>query len=539
MFDVFYSGTKPNRFAHEREAASIEQAQQLCRTRYFWWITYLADTTTVDFLWEPPPWQSHQRHAWASQHQQDAGIYLVPKNWDGQDTNYHLKQIHRLPGIPVVEIDHLDGNAGHIPNTVKTVRYFDNYRDVLTRIARTLRGQHEYVWVCSSICDYEGFDFSWHPDPWQTKLLHIFRSNEQKFGDTFLMHVDSFADRIGEFELLDWYDNNFVNVGVPRRSMPVIEHDQDSHVDIIKTTEFSGPLALFSVNGLPITMPTVSLWRQETKTITPLSPGASAVIVPKTAQGIIKTQLYDYPYIDKTNSRRHTDEYLDIVFISNGETNADSNFEWLSTVTKANMNSSLNKIHRVDGINGRAAAYHAAARASTTPWFFAVFAKLRVNSEFDWWWQPDRMQAPKHYIFHAKNPVNGLEYGHQAMIAYNRKLVLNNPGVGLDFTLDSPHEVVPILSGTAHYTDSKWSAWRTAFRECLKLCGQTDVESTYRLNRWRTQDNTEGQWSMKGAEDAVEYYQQVRGDFDALKKSYEWEWLASYAFIKRGLSPAQ
>ena len=32
-------------------------------------------------------------------------------------------------------------------------------------------------------------------------------------------------------------------------------------------------------------------------------------------------------------------------------------------------------------------------------------------------------------------------------------------------------------------------------------------------------------------------YNQVKGDFDALKKSYEWAWLASYAFIKRGLAP--
>jgi len=41
MFDVFYSGTKPGAVAHEREAISLEHAQQLSRTEYFWWITYL------------------------------------------------------------------------------------------------------------------------------------------------------------------------------------------------------------------------------------------------------------------------------------------------------------------------------------------------------------------------------------------------------------------------------------------------------------------------------------------------------------------
>jgi hypothetical protein len=127
------------------------------------------------------------------------------------------------------------------------------------------------------------------------------------------------------------------------------------------------------------------------------------------------------------------------------------------------------------------------------------------------------------------------------MIAYNKELVLNNPGVGLDFTLDSPHEVVPILSGTAYYNTSAWQSWRTAFREVLKLkAALPDVEAQYRIDRWcLTNFGDIEHWSQLGALDAIEYYNEVGGDFDALKKSYEWEWLASYAFIKRGLSPAQ
>jgi hypothetical protein len=265
------------------------------------------------------------------------------------------------------------------------------------------------------------------------------------------------------------------------------------------------------------------------------------VLVPREAKNHLKKQLYDYPNIDKTHRALGNDQPLDIVFIDNGEPNAEENYMHLKwAAERANSV----KIHRSSGVNGRAAAYHAAARASTTDWFFAVFAKLKVNSDFDWLWQPDRMQQAKHYIFHAKNPVNGLEYGHQAMIAYNKRLVLANPGRGLDFTLDDEHEVVPVLSGTAEYAHSKWSAWRTAFRECLKLKGQADVESKYRLNKWLNFDNTDQHivnedWSRWGAEDAVAYYEEVDGDFDALKKSYEWSWLASYALLKRNLTPDQ
>jgi hypothetical protein len=165
-----------------------------------------------------------------------------------------------------------------------------------------------------------------------------------------------------------------------------------------------------------------------------------------------------------------------------------------------------------------------------------VFAKLEVNSSFDWTWQPDRMQQAKHYIFHAHNPVNGLQYGHQAMIAYNRQLVLKNTGAGLDFTLDQAHEVVPILSGQANYHTSSWMCWRTAFREVLKLrASLPDVENEYRLNEWLTKDRTLEQWSRKGAKDAVEYYEAVNGNPTELQKSYEWAWLATYAFMKRSL----
>jgi len=501
-----------------------------------WHIPAHVDTTDMDFSWVPDPGEPPYIYQFATQHQKTGGPqYRVPGATEFKYVDMMRAEVKR-EAAAIFEIDHLDGNAGQIPGTVKKIRYFDNYRDTLIRLAKSLVGEYEHVWVCSSICDYTDFDFSWHPETWQSTMLHVFPSNDQKFGDTFYMHVPTFAERAEKKQLLEWYSVNYVSRKVvPRRPMPVIEHAADSHVDAVKTTDWAGPLALFTTNGVPVTLPTIPLWRQEVKTIVPLSSGASAVIVPKVARGDIKTQMYDYPHIDKTQRSRHSDQPLDIVFISNGEYSATQNYGHLLDSTY-NRN---NRVHRVDGINGRVAAYHAAARKSTTPWFFAVFAKLHVSMHFDWTWQPDRMQQPKHYIFHAENPVNGLEYGHQAMIAYNRDLVLANTGQGLDFTLDSAHEVVPLHSGIAYYADTPWMAWRTAFREVLKLqASLPDVEAEYRLNAWLTKGiGNNGIWSVHGAEDAVAYYEEVQGDFDALKKSYEWAWLASYAFMRRNLTP--
>jgi hypothetical protein len=126
------------------------------------------------------------------------------------------------------------------------------------------------------------------------------------------------------------------------------------------------------------------------------------------------------------------------------------------------------------------------------------------------------------------------------MIAYNKQLVLENTAPGLDFTLDQAHEVVPIMSGTAMYDETPWMAWRTAFRECIKLrASLPNVENEYRLDQWLTVDNTNDKWSQKGAKDAIEYYNAVDGEFSELKKSYDWAWLASYAFMKRNLIPNQ
>ena len=445
---------------------------------------------------------------------------------------------------PVVVLDHMDGHAAELARALvhqvpvtRIVRYVNNYLDTLRRIAATVDG--EWVWIVSSICEYDSFDFTWYPEQWQATMLHVFASDNQKFGDTFFMHVPTFRERANKCKLLEWYDVNFVDRSVARRPIPVRQHQEDSHVDQICQTTTQAPLTLYcSSNAVPSDIPAVNLWRQEVKAVTPLDSGGCSVIVPREAAAHIKTQVYDYPVIDKAH-RTGSCEPLDIVFVSNGEPNADQNWQWLQEVCQSK--SLPNRLTRVDGVNGRAAAYRAALDTSATAWAFCVFAKLQVVADFDWAWQPDRLQQPKHYIFHAVNPTNGLVYGHQAMIAYNKKLVMTNAAQGLDFTLDQPHEVVPEISGTAHYTATAWMAWRTAFREALKLRHSLpDVENQYRLDRWLAEGwGTNGEWSVRGAQDAVEYYQEVGGDFVALKKSYEWDWLATYAMMKRNLLPDQ
>ena len=221
-------------------------------------------------------------------------------------------------------------------------------------------------------------------------------------------------------------------------------------------------------------------------------------------------------------------QLLDIVYISNGEPLAEYHYQFLTKTVKTG-----NKIHRIDRVNGRSEAYKAAARSSTTPWFFTVFAKLEVDPNFDWTWYPDYETGPEHYIFHAINPVNNLSYGHMAMIAYNKMLTLSTDQPGLDFTMSKPNRVVPLNSGIAKFNQDPIVTWRTAFREVLKLKSflkdNEDPAAMIKIDAWLARgEGTYGEWSIRGADDAVEYFDICRGDPDRIKLSYEWAWLDGY-----------
>ena len=210
---------------------------------------------------------------------------------------------------------------------------------------------------------------------------------------------------------------------------------------------------------------------------------------------------------------------MDIVFLSYDEPSAETYWQVLKE--------KYPRAKRIQGVKGRTQAYHAAAAMSDTDYFFAVFPTIELEDSFDFTFQPDRLKNACHYIFHAKNPVTGLEYGHRAVILYNKHLCLSTIHPSLDFTLSQPHTVVPQLCGTSHFNLTPEISWRVAFREVLKLCEmKPTVESKYRLKKWC--ELGKGQYALlvqKGALDAVEYYKEVNGDKRSLQLSYELDWL--------------
>ena len=468
-------------------------------------------------------------HVWPSQHQANGGTALVPREYT--DVNRSHPVVPRLLGAPRLHIKHTPGSkdAGDV-----NVRYVSDYLGTMRRALSKVKW--EYCWVTSDVCDYTDFDFTWHPSEWQQDMLHVFSSNEQKFGDTFYVHVPSFLTKTKNLKVLEWFETlNFVaDRSVPRLPIPQIQYTDDSLATAVWNHEFETPLVEFYQTVSTDIVPTVSLWQESTKTVVPLGRGHATAIVPRECKNYIKTQIYDYPYIDKTHRSLIRPQLQDIVFISYDEPDAEKN--WKTLIER------FPRAQRVHGVKGMETALEAAADLAQTPWYFAVFAKTRLYEQFDFSFVPDYMQQPKHYIFNARNTVNGLEYGHMGVIMYNsqgvRKVNQAND-FGVDYTLSFAHESIPILSCYGEFDQTPYHTWRTAFREASKLAyfeyKQPTVDGAYRLNIWQTQaSGPYAKWCLRGANDGVEFFKNSDHQLATVKQAFRWEWLRDYFITRYG-----
>ena len=386
------------------------------------------------------------------------------------------------------------GGETTLPAHTQYTRYNNTHLATIKRIVE--RAKTEYVWVVSDLCDYTDFDFAWQPVPWEAEQIHCWASGDQKYGDTFLIPVDAFKRQAEGLKVLGWYEHiNWHSDGVHRTTL-------GNMYEWIKRVDCN---VKFDPN----------LW--EKRDIHVFTESGSVLLVPRDCKQHFRTQYYDYPYILRHTGKNIAENLLDVVYVSNGEKNADLNWDRLKKLCP--------RAKRVDGVNGRAEAYKACAELSDTDWFLNVFAKCQVLDDFDFSWQPDYMQNDKHYIFDAHNPVTDLTYGHMGIIAYNKQLVLDCDKWGLDFTLSMPHASVPVTASIADYATTPYETWRTAFREVVKLTQQSDIESQYRLQQWLTVGNGDmGMWSMQGAKDAVDFVSTGQ----ELQLSFEWAFLKEH-----------
>jgi hypothetical protein len=233
-------------------------------------------------------------------------------------------------------------------------------------------------------------------------------------------------------------------------------------------------------------------------------------LCPRDCISHVLNKVSDYPYIVYHSCENSIQKPQDIVFISYDEKDADLNYDILKK--------RFPHAKRVHGIKGNVLAYKAAAKLSTTPWYYAVFPKTKISSDFNFDIHPNYLEQPGHYIFYAHNSITDYSYGHGGVKMYHVKTTIEIENWGYDFTLSSPVTVIPV-NGCTNSPSTPHEAWRNSFREVLKLKHSNTVESRYRMHRWLTVGLGEfGEYSKMGAAAAMEY----TGD---QKIANSWEWL--------------
>lgn len=399
----------------------------------------------------------------------------------------------------------------------RTIRYLGSHLDMMRRTAT--RSRTEYFWVVSSCCDYSSFDFRYMPPVGQEKQLHCWATADEKFGDTFLVHLPSWQEQ-QNVEKLEWYQHvNYHPDGVPALPWPAV-HVPDN--DLAQAVKANQSAALYCTYIMPGTLgvPAVGFNKWSNKPVVAFNKTGHVSMCPRDAKAAINTQIYDWPYIMYVNDPNVIQKPQDVAFISYDEKNADDNW--------SRLQASCPRAYRIHGVQGLVAAIKTAAEKSTTPWFYAVFGKTEIAKDFMFDTQPDYLRRPANYVFQSYNPILDHSYGHDGVVMYDRCWMLALQSWDLDITMSHHVVNIPQVSCINRLDTSAWSAWRTAFRETYKLSYYLDkrysIEDEYHLHLWMTQHNTDmGNWSRRGAAEGRQFYLEQRNKQDYAVN--DWGWL--------------
>ncbi len=418
-----------------------------------------------------------------------------------------------------VRFKHTKNRPSPFSNT-RTVPFVDSYLTVLKSVVDDIKT--EYFWFFANFMDLKTLDLDYIPEQHESKQIHVWYNTHpmggnNKEGNVFLIPTAEFREQAKDLKYLrDYKDINY--------------HEHDNLFQNLitkKSFKLSDPYRAYESNedfyiwlhnqDLPATdIPKFypSFW-EDVKLYT-WGKTNDIMLVPK------KDKLDQFYDVDRIV---HYDlDYnirpMDIVFISYDEPGAEQRYNKLKE--------RFPRAKWSKGVQGQTFAYMAAANMSTTDYFFAVFPKIDLVDSFDFSFQPDRLKNPCHYIFDCYNEVIDCTYGHDGVILYNKHLVMTTTNPGLDFTMSQPVTSVPILSAVNKLNETPLLAWRTAFREVIKLKLQKPtVENNFRLKKWITLGKGDkAEWVHKGAVDGVKFLDEGNDpfksyNFDIIKKIFE------------------
>jgi hypothetical protein len=213
----------------------------------------------------------------------------------------------------------------------------------------------------------------------------------------------------------------------------------------------------------------------------------------------------------------------DIFFLSCGESYAEENFQLLKN--------RFPFVRRIDGVKGIYAAHKVAAIKSSTEYFWVVDADVLVSKQFYFNYKVRPQEFDIVHIWHSRNNINDAVYGNGG-IKLLPKFLFDIERIGkVDITtsLSDQIKILPEVAAIHNIGTSPYVAWRSAFREAVKLTLQDDVDSRARLQTWMTKglSKPNGGYAVLGAKAGNKYA--LSNSLDTLKiaKINDYAWLHS------------
>lgn len=226
---------------------------------------------------------------------------------------------------------------------------------------------------------------------------------------------------------------------------------------------------------------------------------------------------------------------LDVFFLSYDEPFADENFELLTLTVPI-----AKRVHGVDGILN---AHKECARRSNTHNFYVVDADAVVKEDFCFSWMPtsqiqyapDITESDCVHVWLSENPVNGLVYGHGGVKCFPTAALLD---ITTDQYVDMTTSLGPLVvhsnvSNVTMYNTDPYNAWKTAFRECVKLASgiMPNDDNVVRLERLRVwqecADGDFGYYSKLGAIQGADFGMYYNNNSSALAHINDFAWLSA------------
>jgi hypothetical protein len=550
MYDILYASRDKileqdwinfkSRFPRAIRCDDVETFDDLKSKSFtkFFWIVWDDLEIVDDFKFEYviPEWDKSYTHLFLNNDEYN-GVILISKDVEVSKKEIEFRFFMNFKPIEIIASCFKKYDIICIGNVDKTITNKFSYSKVLPDTA-TLEeiknsSSTKMFWIIwDDVLVNDDFDFSYRAETYSdTKQIHAFKNGD--FYDGICLFPKNIEVSLREFSYKFFTNKKEIDILASTPKQYDIFYI-DTYEEYLKAAETS-TLCMFWIvfNDLQVNSDFKFDYQvpKHDQYITHVFKNGEyyngICLFPKNKL-ITKREFDNRFFIDKKeiDIQASTPKPYDIVFISYYENNADRNYKKLLE--------RFPEAKRIDKVKGIHQAHIEAAKLSTTDMFWVVDADAIIEDNFNFNHNVSAYDKKTVHVWRSRNPINGLEYGYGGVKLLPKHLTLNMNVNQPDMTtsISTQFKAIAAVSNTTEFNTDEFSAWRSAFRECVKLASglilrNNASETLERLNIWCSvgKDKPFGEYALAGAKSGKLYGETHIDDTESISMINDFEWL--------------